>query len=701
VETDSLGFTHIRMAQLVQGLPVVGGEMIVHIDNRNVVYYINGKHLPPVAISIEPSISSETVLQAAIEEFAGVPEVEVGKQPSLVVYGSHLAYHFVILQKGGFAGQWWHYVDAHTGELLLRYNNIQFLMAPPTPGKGKHTKVSGNRLTGEGGSVVKMKGWKEKGGNFYLYNFKSLWGVYDEGLVDWEQQASSKWGTSDRAAISAGYNFGLTQAWVKKVLKRNSFDDQGAFARANIHTSDPSCPNAWWDGTDFHFCDGDGKKSADTPSTDIVAHEYGHAITKYTSNLTYYGESGALNESYSDIMAAAVEFAEQPDGRSSYPHHTAAKADWLIGEDAWLEPLRDMKMPKRFGQPSYYRGLNWYFGSDDQGGVHTNNGVQNFAFYLLAEGGEGSNDGGCRFEVKGIGIKRAAAVAMRANMVYLSPASTYLDARKAWVRAATDLQHDVSSVEAAWAALGVGRYRDNGDGTVTDTCSNLNWQQSGDGKPRTWEEAKAYCAGIGWRLPRIDELETIVDYSRHSPTIDPVFESVYVDAPFWSSSTSAYVPGYAWYLYFYDGKPNFFSKTSLGYARCVRGGPFWPFDPSSHLTATDHTVLDTLTHLEWQRTDDGVARTMDEASSYCSGLELGGYDDWRLPAIQELETIIDRTTFEPAASRVFECRSGGYWSGSIMPSSPDYAWTVYFDHGYAYCNFKTIFYYVRCVRGGQ
>jgi Zn-dependent metalloprotease len=702
VQTDSLGFTHVRIAQLYHGLPVVGGEVVVHINNHNIVYYISGRYLPPLAISIEPSISAEAVLQAALKEFAGTPDVTVSKQPSLVVFGSHLAYYFVIEQGSNPVGQWWHYVDAHTGELLQRYNNIKFLKAPPTPGNGSHKKVSGNRLAGEDGSVVKMTGWKEKKANFYLYSFNSMWGVYDEVQGDWEQQASNNWGTVDRAAVSAGYNFALTQAWVKNVLKRNSFDDAGGFAKANVHMSGGDCPNAWWDGTDFHFCDGDYIVADDLDVLDIVAHEYGHAVTEHTSNLIYGGEAGALNESYSDVMAAAVEFAKQTDGTSSYPNHTPGRSDWLIGEDAWRadEALRDMRNPKRFEQPSYYRGQYWYFGNDDNGGVHTNSGVQNFAFYLLAQGGSGTNEGH-RYRVEGIGIKRAAAVAMRANVVYLTPSSTHLNARNAWIKAGTDLDLNASSVEAAWAAVGVGRYRDNGDDTVTDLGTGLVWQKSDDGNQRTWEEANAYCAASGWRVPRVDELHTIVDYSRYQPAIDPVFECPSTFS--WSGNTSVHYPDQAWAVDFFSfGYVGVAPKDcSIGSVRCVRGGPFWPFDPWKYLEATNETVQDSLTHLEWQRNDDGVLRNFDQASSYCSGLVLGEHNDWRLPTIQELATIVKYQTYDPSASSLFGCHSWAYWSQSTHAYHEDSAWGVDFYDGLVDLFYKphpNYLLYVRCVR---
>jgi bacillolysin len=454
IQHDKLGYKHVRLLQTYKGIPVVGGEIIVHINKENVVYLIQGDYLSDITVSTEPSISAAAAVQVGLDELRGKPGLRVAEEPSLVIYGSQLAYHYVLSYEGTEVGKWVYYVDAHTGNLIFRYNDIK--SGAPT-GNGSHVNVTGTRLAKEDGSVVTMTGWKETTGNYFLYNYTDLWGIYDEKAGDWEQQASSNWGTTDPAAISAGNNFALTQNWVKTVLGRNSFNNAGAFARGNVHTSGGYCPvNAWWDGTDFHFCDGDGVTSGPLGTLDIVAHEYGHAITQYTSNLTYSYESGALNESYSDIAGTLVEFASQPDGRSSYPNGTAGASDWLCGEDAWMNgALRDLKSPQRYQQPSYYKGTYWNSGSSDNGGVHTNSGVQNFAFYLLAEGGTGTNDGHS-YSITGIGIPAAGEVAMRANTVYLRASSQYADSRAAWVQAATDLGYSTTTVEDVWTAVGVG-----------------------------------------------------------------------------------------------------------------------------------------------------------------------------------------------------------------------------------------------------
>ena len=136
-------------------------------------------------------------------------------------------------------------------------------------------------------------------------------------------------------------------------------------------------------------------------------------------------------------------------------------------------------------------------------------------------------------------------------------------------------------------ALATGPYVDNGDGTVSDLGTGLMWQQSDDGVYRTWKEALAYCenatlAGYSdWRLPNIRELETIVDDTCYNPSIDTNYFMSVKSYYYWSGSTVAVSPNYAWYVYFYDGYVNNYYKTYNYnfYVRCVRSGPSGPFDP--------------------------------------------------------------------------------------------------------------------------
>ncbi|MFA4911489.1 MAG: M4 family metallopeptidase, partial [Desulfobacteria bacterium] len=511
VQKDDLGYEHVRFCQKYQGLLVVGSELIVHINDKKQIYQVNGQYHPDIAITTAPMISSERALSVGVQEFQKKPNFKVEKEPELVVYPSGvkqyvLAYHYVLYYDdlAGDVGRWVYYVDANTGESIEKYNDIKYFKAPPEDRSGSkkgstgiqiknpvqflptlqnnvnsiappttngtHTNITGSILTGEGGVSVTVQGWYDSTNlAYYLYNKNLFWYIYNvatSGYTDsntYAYRTTSGWGTSDRAEMSAGQNFHSTQNYFKTVHSRNSFDNNNAYARGNVHQG-TSYVNAYWDGTDFHFGDGDGSTANPLVTLDIVAHEYGHAWTDYTSDLIYQAESGALNESFSDIIGAVVEFYVQPDGRANYPNKVAGTADWLTGEDCWLSStaLRDMRSPSNTitvgsgnEQPSYYHGSYWYDLSGDNGGVHYNSGVQNFLFYLLSEGGSGTNDG-MPYSVTGIGVDNTRLVAYRTNSNYLTSSSTYAAARGAWISAATDLNPAwVSSVQAAWDAVGI------------------------------------------------------------------------------------------------------------------------------------------------------------------------------------------------------------------------------------------------------
>jgi hypothetical protein len=185
-------------------------------------------------------------------------------------------------------------------------------------------------------------------------------------------------------------------------------------------------------------------------SLDVVGHEFTHGITWYEAALIYQGESGALNESFSDIFGVMVE------------RHISGLPDWIIGED-FSVGFRSFQNPNDFGDPDTFAGINWVNPNDlnnDFGGVHSNSGVQNHWFFLLANGGVGTNDLGQAFNVQGIGIIDAARIAHRNLTTYMQPGSTFADARVGSLNAAIDLFGECSpqhaSTAAAWQAVGIG-----------------------------------------------------------------------------------------------------------------------------------------------------------------------------------------------------------------------------------------------------
>jgi len=185
---------------------------------------------------------------------------------------------------------------------------------------------------------------------------------------------------------------------------------------------------------------------------DIVAHELGHGVTDYSSRLIYFGEPGALNEAFSDIMATGVEFFFQPAGSGPL------QADYRAGEDI-VTPggVRSLANPALFGDPDHY-SLR-YTGPEDNGGVHINSGIPNHAFYLAIEGGTNRTSG---LAVAGVGPgnrEQIEKIFYRAFVMMLFPSADFQSARAAAVVSARDLYGAGSAAETAvrqaWAAVGV------------------------------------------------------------------------------------------------------------------------------------------------------------------------------------------------------------------------------------------------------
>jgi hypothetical protein len=254
------------------------------------------------------------------------------------------------------------------------------------------------------------------------------------------------------------------------------------------------------------------------------------------------------------------------------------------------------------------------------------------------------------------------------------------------------------------------RYLDKGDGTVTDGKTGLVWQKTDDLKERTWPHARSYCENMilgghnDWRLPRIDELQTIIDNYKYNPAIN----SVFIGKPrkpigFWGDTTYAYWKDSAWFIWFFNGDTYTDPKNIGHFTRCVRGESNWSADPSGRLTKVDeYTIKDNLSTLVWQRSDDMEMRTWQDANAYCESLILGGESDWRLPYIEELYSIINYLKYDPALNdELFDGHSGYYWSKSISPDNPAKAREIVFTNGSVRSNLQSVCRYARCVRNAR
>ncbi len=272
------------------------------------------------------------------------------------------------------------------------------------------------------------------------------WGAFTFGsgaidIID----STNTWNT-DSISNEMYYNVEKTWDYFKTTFNRSSFNDSGALILTYAHLG-TEFNNAYWNGYALAFGDGDGISYKPFVSTDVIGHEFTHALTQHSANLVYSQESGALNESYSDIFGVAIDFYANPNS-----------ANFLLGDEISITntPIRNMQDPNATFHPDTYLGAYWDFNQE----VHKNSQVQNHWFYLLCQGGNGINDLGQTYSISPIGMTDGAAIAYRTLTVYLTPNSTYADARTYSIQSAIDLfgacSQQVIEVTNAWHAVGVG-----------------------------------------------------------------------------------------------------------------------------------------------------------------------------------------------------------------------------------------------------
>ncbi|NOZ69010.1 MAG: peptidase M4 family protein [Deferribacteres bacterium] len=259
--------------------------------------------------------------------------------------------------------------------------------------------------------------------------------------------------TSDDAVNEAYEYAGAVRDYYKNVLNRNSVDNLGMNLLFNVHYG-TKYMNAFWDGDEMTFGDGDGKIFVSfARSLDVVAHELTHGVTQFTANLKYYSQSGALNEHFSDVFGSVI--TQYKKGQ------TAHDADWLIGDEImgpelYGEALRSMKAPgtaydnKLMGkdrQPDHMK--DYYSGPKDNQGVHINSGILNRAFYLAATDTLGTD--------KAALIWYTALQRLWSTAVFNDAVEVIVESARLLVKSGQVPAGSVQTVRAAFKAVGLPR----------------------------------------------------------------------------------------------------------------------------------------------------------------------------------------------------------------------------------------------------
>jgi len=481
VVLDEAGVRHIRMQQTYEGLPVHGGEFYLQVEGDTVTGYA-GTLLPAVQVNTVPSLSGSAVAELAAKAAPG--EVEKTLEPELLIYpvGKEeyvLAYKTVSLGENLAQVA---FVDAHTGKILLSYNDIQ-------------AESRSMNSYYEGYVTVYTT---TDGGTTYMYD--------TETGADYIRVMTANNGTSlpgSLITLNAGSTTLSKAAQMLYALERTynffysnfnyrSYDNGDAPLTATIEYS-RNYANAYWSPYDaqFVFGDGDGSTMTYLGAIDVVAHEFSHAFCSSTANLQYSYESGAINEANSDIFGSQID----PD------------QDWDMGEDVMVgsQPLRDIADPQNsygYPLPRYYDER--YTGSDDNGGVHINMSIGTKFFQLLVDGGSWYN-GSETIAVSGIGREKALDIWYRCMTTKFTTTTNYSQARAYSITAAEELYGSGSDESAqvmnAWAAVGVGEPASGGGGGgTTDTYEPNN------------STAEAYSVSAGQSYDSYIYSSTDVDY---------------------------------------------------------------------------------------------------------------------------------------------------------------------------------------------
>ncbi|MFM2035925.1 MAG: hypothetical protein RL459_1190 [Pseudomonadota bacterium] len=459
VIVDANGTEHVRFDRRYKGLPVIGGDMVVH-SSRNGAFDSTSLTLKRwIDMPVKPAISATRAQQAALARHPGntgnIPAKQViyarGDLPALgwdvMVFGE---------QADGTPSEKHVIVDARTGQVLEAWDDIHTGAAA---GTGKsffsgNVSLTTNSLT-TGGFEMR----DPSRGNQYTTNMANK----TSGTGTIFKDADNSWGNnllSDLATVGVDAQYGTAVTWdyFKTMHGRTGIANDGKGAYNRVHYG-RKYNNAFW--SDSCFCmtygDGDGTTFNPFDSLDVAGHEMSHGVTSRTAGLVYSGESGGLNEATSDIFGTMVEF---------YAANSKDPGDYLIGEKLYksgIGSLRNMINPSNDGKSSdcWYSGL----GSLD---VHFSSGVANHFFYLLSEGTlSGSPSKTCEATntrvasgtgtIVGIGSEKAAKIWYRALTVYMTSGTNYTSARTATLSAATDLygagSPEYNSVAAAWSAV--------------------------------------------------------------------------------------------------------------------------------------------------------------------------------------------------------------------------------------------------------
>jgi Zn-dependent metalloprotease len=485
VVKDADGTLHTRYERTYDGLPVLGGDLIVDTARSGATTHVVKATNAAIKVSdVTPDITRAAAEKQAVQRAKALGSTKAAADSARkVIWAASgkpvLAYETVIggLQDDGTPNQLHVITDAATGKKLYEYQGIE-----TATGTG-NTQYSGtvSLTTTQSGSTYTLNDGDRGGHKTYNLNH----GTSGTGTLF--SQTSNTWGngtTSNAATAGADAHYGAAETWdfYKSTFGRTGIKNNGVGAYSRVHYGN-SYVNAFWDDSCFCMTYGDGSGNQDPlTAMDVAGHEMSHGVTSNTAGLNYTGESGGLNEATSDIFGTGVEF---------YANNSSDQGDYLIGEKIDINgdgtPLRYMDKPSKDGASKD----NWYSGI---GGVdvHYSSGPANHFFYLLSEGSGAKVINGVSYNsptadglpVTGIGRDKALQIWYRALTTKFTSTTNYAAARTGTLAAAGELYGTTSAeykaVQDAWAGVAVGsRSGGGGGGTSFENTTNVSIPDNG------------------------------------------------------------------------------------------------------------------------------------------------------------------------------------------------------------------------------
>ena len=420
--------TTYRYQQQYKGIPVIGAELVAGVDDQEQLNFISGETALNLSLNVAPKLSAEQAkiisLSAVAKWYREKPENLLSSTPELSIFKPDIISPNTmparVVWKVTLTAEKINelvFVDANTGSITFHLNQVHSAL-------NRSTYTANNTAT---------------------YKTTLICDESDSSLCDSDSDAKA---AHQYAADT--YNFYFSKHG------RDGIDGLGGEIVSSVHVG-PNFINAAWTGTLMIY--GNGFPQAD----DVVAHELTHGVTEKESNLFYYYQAGAINESFSDIWG---EFVDQTNaGGNDDP-----SVKWKLGEDIpSIGVIRNMANPPEFSDPDKITSTKYSTTSSDNGGVHTNSGVNNKAAYLMTDGGTFNGQ-----TVVGIGIDKVAKLYYEVQTKHLTSGSDYLDLYNALIQACSDLAtltvSDCTQVQAALAAVEMNQIPEKGFNPEASQC---------------------------------------------------------------------------------------------------------------------------------------------------------------------------------------------------------------------------------------